>query len=128
MAKFKLTRPDIKRALKLKNGGALDKDIAAAIGVQPQTFSTWINHPKTELQRELSEELKKTEADYKNRLTALILRDAEEKDWKAAAWLLERKYPAEYGRVDRLQAEVNQTTQAAVKVEHYFDYGEGNEE
>lgn len=124
MAKPKLNKELLKRAVNLKKGGANHKDIAAAIGVAEQTFSTWINKPRTELQRELAEELKKAEADYKNALLAVIAKASRERDWKAAAWLLERKYPAEYSRMDRVQAEVQQTTKADVRVEHFFDYGE----
>ena len=111
-------------ALKLKKGGANNKDIAAALGVCPQTFYRWIGEPKTELQRELRDGLKKAEADYKNALLAIIAKSAETRDWKAAAWLLERKYPGEYARQDRIQAQVEQTTQATVKCELFFDYGE----
>ena len=88
--------------MKLKRHGALDKDIALACGVAPQTFSTWVNHPRTGNQHELSEAMKKTEVEFKDRLTQIIMRDAQERDWKAAAWLLERKYPQEYGRVTRV--------------------------
>lgn len=88
--------------MKLKKHGALDKDIALACGVCPQTFSTWLHHPQTENQREFSEAVKKAEVDFKDKLTQIIMRDAQERDWKAAAWLLERKYPSEYGRVTRV--------------------------
>lgn len=128
MAKHKLTSEYVKRAIQLKKGGANHKDIAAALGVCPQTFSRWINQPKTENQRELCEGLKKAEADYKNALLAIIAKSAETRDWKAAAWLLERKYPAEYARQDRIQAQVEQTTQATVKCELFFDYGDDDAE
>lgn len=120
----KLTRDVLKRAVELKSGGANDVDIMAAIGISKTTFYEWLNSPKTDLQREFSDALKKAEADYKNALLAIVMRDAQEKDWKAAAWLLERKYPSEYARTDRIQATVEQETKASVRVEHYFDYGE----
>ena len=124
MAKHKLTSEYVKKAIKLKKGGANHKDIAAALGVCPQTFSRWINQPKTENQRELCEGLKKAEADYKNALLAIIAKSAETRDWKAAAWLLERKYPEEYSRVDRVTANVHQKQEAEVRCVHVFDYGE----
>ena len=102
MAKEKCTKDVIRIAVKLKKHGALDKDIALACGVCPQTFSTWLHHPQTENQREFSEAVKKVEVDFKDKLTQIIMRDAQERDWKAAAWLLERKYPNEYGRVTRV--------------------------
>ena len=126
-AKPKLSKEVVSRAVQLKKGGANNKDIAAAIGVGESTFSRWINDPKSDLQRQLQQELKKAEADYKNALLAVIAKASRERDWKAAAWLLERKYPQEYARTDRVQAEVKQETQASVRVEHYFDYGDGEE-
>ena len=125
MAKHKLTSEYVKRAIQLKKGGANHKDIAAALGVCPQTFSRWINQPKTDNQRELCEGLKKAEADYKNALLAIIAKSAETRDWKAAAWLLERKYPEEYSRVDRVTANVHQKQEADVRCVHVFDYGDG---
>lgn len=124
--KTKLNRQVLKRAVELKKGGANDVDIMAAIGITKSTFYEWLNNPKTDLQRDFSEGLKKAEADYKNALLASI-KSAGEKDWKAHAWLLERKYPAEYARVDRVQAEVKQETKAEVAVTHFFDYGDEGE-
>lgn len=105
MPKPKCTKDAVKNAVRLKKGGAADKDIARALDVRPETLSRWINDPKSELQRQLSQELKKAEADYKNALLAIIFREAKDKDWKAAAWLLERKYPNEYARQERVVAD-----------------------
>jgi transposase len=124
MAKPKCNDQVIKRAVQLKRGGASNKDIASALGIAEGTFYAWSNKPKSEKQREFSEALKKAEADYKNALLAVIAAAGRERDWKAAAWLLERKYPSEYARTDRIQATVEQETKASVRVEHYFDYGE----
>ena len=94
----KLTYEMIDEAVKLKKLGLYEKDIAAAIGVAPQTFSTWQHDPKTPEQRELAEAMKRAEADGKKALLAIIQRDARERDWKAAAWMLERRYPEEFAR------------------------------
>lgn len=40
----------------------------------------------------------KAEADYYAALEAIILKAGRERDWKAAAWLLERKRPQQYAR------------------------------
>lgn len=88
----------VRRAVKLKKGGATNVDIAKAIGISESTFYRWVSTPSTEAEKELSESLKKAEADYKNALQGIIAKAAQERDWKAAAWLLERKYPEEYGR------------------------------
>lgn len=97
MAKEKCTAEIITRAVKLKKAGALDKDIAAACGVRPETLCRWINDPKSENQAQLSQALKKAEADYYAALEAIVLRAAREQTWQAAAWLLERKRPSDYG-------------------------------
>lgn len=98
MSKPKCTSEVIERAKRLKKMGAMDKDIAAACGVAPQTFSTWLNHPKSDKQRELGEALKKLEAEYYAQLEGIIMRSALDHDWKAAAWLLERKRPGQYAK------------------------------
>lgn len=98
MPSLKCTPELVQRAEKLKKGGANNKDIAKALGISESTFYRWVSTPSTERERELSESLKKAEADYKNALQGIIAKAAQERDWKAAAWLLERKYPDEYGR------------------------------
>jgi hypothetical protein len=55
------------------------------------------------VKRTLYEEIKKAEAYYKKSLLTTI-RDAtmsRAQYWTAAAWLLERKYPMEYGKMER---------------------------
>lgn len=100
MAREKLDRASLDRAVKLKRMGAMDKDIAAALGVRKETFSRWLHNPRTENQRQLGQFMKRAEADYKNSVLALILKAAQEGSWQAAAWILERKYPEEYARRD----------------------------
>jgi hypothetical protein len=58
---------------------------------------------KNRLQRELSDGLKKEEAEFKHTLLTTIRAAALARNqyWTAAAWLLERKYPDEYGKADR---------------------------
>lgn len=103
--KPKLTKEDIARCVKLKRHGCQHRDIARMLSVTPQTFSTWINHPKTKLQKELSEAIKKAEIDAKESMLLVIMRAAvEDRTWQAAAWFLERKYPAEFGKASRLEA------------------------
>lgn len=124
MAKTKLTPELMDRAVKLKKGGANNRDICAAVGITETTFYEWLNKPRNKDQSAFSDAMKKAEADYKNALLAIIARDARERDWKAAAWLLERKYPEEYSRRDRVQAEVQQQTKAEVEVTYFFSYSD----
>ena len=59
--------------------------------------------PEGKLQRALCEGLKKEEASFKQTLLTTIRAAALARNqyWTAAAWLLERKYPDEYGKADR---------------------------
>ena len=103
--KDKCTAEVVRKAVKLKKGGAPNKSIAAALGIHEATFYRWVGTPKTANQRELSESLKKAEADYDNALLGIIAKAAQERDWKAAAWLMERRYPELYARPEvRLRA------------------------
>lgn len=102
MGKPRCTQEAIADAVRLKKAGVNNRDIAAALGIHERTFYKWVNDPKTENQRQLGQALKKCEADYKASLLTLIHNSAVKRDWKAAAWLLERKYPQEYARQVRL--------------------------
>lgn len=126
--KTKLTDELIQQAAALKRRGTNNQDICSSLGIHEATFYRWIeNGGKGPKGRELCEALKKAESDYKTALRVKIEKQGD-KDWKAYAWLLERQFPAEYGRVDRVQAEVQQTTQARVQVEYFFDYGDDDGE
>lgn len=107
MARDKCTRELIEAAVELKRGGMNNRDTAACLGIHEATFYRWISNPAKPIHREFSEALKKAEVEYKAALRERIFR-ASEGDWKAAAWLLERMYPDEYGRRERheIEAEV----------------------
>ena len=105
-AKLKLTYALVEQIVELKRDGLCDADIIAAIGVHQATFYRWLKegeNAKTGVKRALYEELKKAEAQYKRCLLTTIKSAAESRAqyWTAAAWLLERKYPMEYGKMER---------------------------
>lgn len=103
MGRPKLTPEMVEQAIKLKADGLSNGDIVCALGVHESTFYRWIGDPKNKLQRELSEGLKKEEAEFKHTLLTTIRAAALARNqyWTAAAWLLERKFPDEYGKADR---------------------------
>lgn len=110
----------IDQAAQLKTEGMTDKDICAVLGIHPSSFYRWLNTPKTRLERELGDALKKAEAYYKQALTGLIKQAAVERssNWTAAAWLLERKFPDEYAKRERASEEKRfETPQLFVGVE-----------
>lgn len=74
---------------------------ASAGGVSYNTFVRWRNegtnpNAPTHL-RKFSEQVREAEAEATQRLFALI-EAAAPKNWKAAAWMLERRYPDLFGK------------------------------
>ncbi len=129
----KLTQELVDRAIALKRDGLSNGDIICALGIHESTFYRWIGDPKNKLQRELSEGLKQEEAAFKQTMLTTIRAAALARNqyWTAAAWLLERKYPDEYGKADRRRDE--EGAEAAPKivlgvtvqpVQRQLDFGE----
>ena len=114
MSRKKLSKAGVKDAVRLCRAGMLDKDIANYIGVAPETYSRWINHPRTENQRQLAQALKRAETERKALLVSRIMK-ATDTSWQAAAWLLERKYPQEYAKAQRLVDQTDSSVLAAAK-------------
>lgn len=103
MGRPKLTKEMVEQAIRLKADGLSNGDIICALGVHESTFYRWIGEPKNKLQRELCEGLKKEETEFKHTLLTTIRSAALARNqyWTAAAWLLERKFPDEYGKAER---------------------------
>jgi hypothetical protein len=73
--------------------GATYRHAAASVGVSERTLHDWqVRHPQ------FSQALKTAEASACMAAIGTIRRAAEAGTWQAAAWYLERRYPAEYGR------------------------------
>ena len=81
---------------------------------------------------EFVEAVKKAEAEAEVESVALIRRSAQDGQWQAAAWFLERRKPSDWGRKDRheiggingeaIKHEVTKFEQAAQKI-----YGDNEE-
>ena len=69
----KLTKEGIEDAVRLCRAGMTDRDIAAYLGVARETYSRWINHPRTDNQRQLCHVLKKAEVERKATLVGRIM-------------------------------------------------------
>ena len=87
-------RPDTVAAIiAAVEGGATYRHAAASVGVSERTLHDWqVRHPH------FSQALKTAEAMACMAAIGTIRRAAEAGTWQAAAWYLERRYPAEYGR------------------------------
>lgn len=99
--KPKLTEELSKEAIRLVRSGASNADVIAWLGVADSTFYRWIQQPKTSAEHKLSEGMKKAETERKLWHLQRIHKAAEDGDWKASAWYLERRYPREYARTQR---------------------------
>ena len=107
MAKSKLTEELIKEAARLIEAGNYQKHVAQALGVDESTWYRWLregeqSEDENDLKYKFYQSIKKAEAKAVARNVALIQRAAQEGNWQAAAWWLERKFPAEWGKRDKL--------------------------
>ena len=71
--------------------------------------------------------LKKAEAEAEARVVALWQRQIPQ-DWKAAATFLERRYPDRWGRVDRLNAQIQQSGNMGLNITVNYGDEEGAED
>ncbi len=69
-------------------------------GIGESTFYEWMQQP------EFSELIKKAEAEAKKKLLGTI-KAASDTKWQAAAWILERRWPDEFGAKQKLDHNVN---------------------
>ena len=90
------TRKD--RLLEALRLGATLRMAAAACGVSEDTLARWRqHHPELQAEIETAESIAALDALNTIRLAA------QGGTWQAAAWLLERRYPKEYGRLARTE-------------------------
>ena len=97
----KLTKDFVKEAAKLISGGLTNRDACAVLGVSETAFYRWLQEPRKGLEVELWEAIEKAKATRKAFMLQSITSAARNGTWQAAAWYLERQYPAEYARPDR---------------------------
>lgn len=72
-------------------------------GVHFDTFNEW-----RKLYPEFSEQVKNAEGKAVIGWLARIEQAAKDGNWTAAAWKLERRFPEDFGKRDRVQVDVNQ--------------------
>jgi len=102
--KSKLTKELIEKAAVLIEMGNYQKHVAQALGVSEETWYRWLREgerAKNGLKRQFYESIKKAEGRAIARHVSLIHQAAQNGNWQAAAWLLERRYPQEWGRKDK---------------------------
>lgn len=75
---------------------------AEAAGIDHGTLSTWCTRYP-----EFLTQIKKAEAEAQQRAVKVIT-DAAPTSWQAAAWMLERRHPNEWGKVDRVEVTIRE--------------------
>lgn len=119
--KSKISKELIDEFLTYKENGISDKDACDMCGIAHSTFYRWLDEAETEingndpkrpvadlaLKKDLRAGLKKAKASFKAYHIQNITK-ASKKTWQASAWILERMYPEEFGRIDRTNVQVSE--------------------
>jgi hypothetical protein len=92
----KMKEDIVKSILESIEVGMSITDACELAGVNRGSFYVWKNK-----EGEASKLLRGAELKAKKRNIGLVNKAAVERDWRAAAWWLERKYPEEYSLKDR---------------------------
>ena len=106
--KPKLTEELVNNLCRYVENGASYKDACIAVGIGETAFYRWLDDADSDdekikykdLKVKLRDSLKKANAKFKSYHLANITR-LSNGDWKASAWILERKYPKEFAQVGR---------------------------
>ena len=140
----KISKDMVDEILTYKENGLSDKDICDMVGIDQSTFYGWLKEAETEIDRnnpnreaqelelkkELSQGLKRARAAFKAFHIQNITK-ASKKEWTASAWILERMFPREFGRIDRqiaLQGEADKDNGMLGEILDYLGMTNGNEQ
>lgn len=121
----KLTPKVREHLVKAIEAGNYVETAVRACGIGTSTYYRWMEtgeadvaHGKATIYRDLWEAVKKAEAEAETKALKQI-RSAASESWQAAAWYLERKFPARWGRKERV--EHTGKDGEAISVSHDFD-------
>ena len=97
--------PDVRTRIisAIRNGNTYEAS-ANYGGVSYDSFRGWLKRGEDDADGEFFEffnAIKKAEAEAEIESVALIRRSAQDGQWQAAAWFLERRKPSDWGRRDR---------------------------
>lgn len=124
MAKTKLT-PQLQEIIgnNITLGMPL-KFAAEAAGITEVTFYNWLKRGEAESKGqffEFAEHVKACKAKAVQLHLKLITKAATDGSWQASAWILERRYPEEFGRKDRLELDANMNHSGEVNLHTLSD-------
>jgi transposase len=112
MRRVTLTREVHEKVREALDAGAYQRDAAVYAGISPRTFYGWLNRareaeesldrgePVESVDRELIAFLHMVEGARARVAVDLltVVQTAARRDWRAAAWFLERSYPEQWGK------------------------------
>lgn len=108
----KYTPDRVKRITDALALGASYRRAAQAGGIHIDTLIEWRKEHS-----EFSEAVEKAEAKNTTRCLKSITKAADNGNWTAGAWLLERRYPREYGRREDLTSNGQTLTGLVIKLD-----------
>jgi hypothetical protein len=98
--KLRLTREVHDTIIRHLKVGAFKRHAAEAAGVSEDAINQWLKRGAAGEKAfvQFFNDVRTTQGEDAVRMASVITRAAVKNDWKAAAWVLERKYPKLYGR------------------------------
>ena len=116
----KLT-PELQKRITDAIQGGVDKKVAAAMaGIAESTFYDWLDQGRKPDAlpefSEFSESIERAEAEAEVVKVSRISIAANNGNWKAASWWLERKHPERWSETKKLQTEITGADGGPVKI------------
>ncbi len=106
----KLTAEVSEKIVRAIRAGNYPEVAAGHAGVHPATYYRWMERgalegsaPEDDPYRQFRSEVERAIADAEAAEVGLVIKAARDGDWRAAAWLLERRFGDRWGRRDRLE-------------------------
>ena len=90
--------------------GCTFKAAALAAGIAEGTFFKWMKRGEQAKKGrffEFRQAIKKAEAEAVSFAVSCIFQQVKKGNWQAAAWWLERRYPEDWGKKERVEMETN---------------------
>lgn len=124
--KHKLTRRRVKTIVDALRDGNTRRAAAHLADIHERTLIKWLNRGRAcedgdEVFADLLDQVQKAEAEAE---AAALAKVADSDAWQAAAWYLERRYPAEYGRHARVELSSDAPVEIVVEIGGQRDDGD----
>ena len=118
----KYTEDKVLQITTLLKAGATIKMACKIAGISRQTFYNW-------MRKHRDFELKVNQAIVESEMMALnLILSHAERDWKAAAWFLERRFPDEWGKTTRIETETEGGSKIIVRFASISKSAESSED